>query len=105
METMTALPAESKKSSEAPVMLWVPPRGPFPECWLHTLHIVSIYYGGGKNQAFIELITGKTVELTYKTPELAQQAAKCFVMAMSSVPSSETLAAYPLPIDGHIRLP
>ena len=81
-------------------MLWVPPRGNLPECWLAVPHIVSIYYAGGS--VFIEL-PRKTVQLTYSTRDQAVQAAKWFVDAMANQQTDEKYALYPTPTGGGIR--
>jgi hypothetical protein len=81
-------------------MLWVPPRGNLPECWLAVPHIVSIYYAGGS--VFIEL-PRKTVQLAYSTRDQAVQAAKWFVDAMANEQTDEKKALYPTPTGGGIR--
>ena len=86
--------------SSRPAMLWVPPRGNFPECWLAVPHIVSIYYAGAS--VFIEL-SRKTVQLAYSTRDDAVQAAKCFVDAMANEQTDEKKADYSAPIGGSIR--
>ena len=78
-------------------MLWVPPRGSLPECWLAVHHIVSIYYGG--SSVFIEL-PRKTVQLGYSTRDEAVKASKCFVDAMANEQTDEKKAEYPTPIGG-----
>jgi hypothetical protein len=86
--------------SSPPTILWVPPRGQFPEFWLAVRHIISVYYLGAS--AFIEL-PRTTVELVYGTSEEAQRAAKCFANAMATEPDFEAKAAYPAPVRGNIR--
>jgi hypothetical protein len=96
---VTALAGHPTRSRR-PVMLWVPPRGVLPECWLHTRFVVSIYYGGVK--AWIELSTGKTVELAYRSSADAALAANQFQLAMSVAPSDAASKAWPSPTSGDI---
>ena len=97
---------ETKDSISAPLkMLSIPPRGTLPGCYVNIHYIVSLYYTSLPSinvfKVFIELFTGKTIELEYKDEESNMKAYNLFHNILTGVPSQEEP---PKPIGGTIRV-
>lgn len=62
---------ESKRAG-ALKLLKVPERGTLPDCYINVKYIVSLYHAAAK--VFIELSTGKTINIGYDNEEAATKA-------------------------------
>lgn len=80
-------------------LLWIPPRGSLPQCYVNANHIISLYYGNCS--VFIELSNKKTVELSYANNVQAINGwdwfRRCLILG-TQIPGD-----YPEPTGGNIR--